>query len=56
MLMYFCTSGSLPTDLLDRANTLIGIWRGIGRPTAFGNFALGRNYESINENKSSAES
>lgn len=33
--------------MLERANTLIGAWRGIGRPIAFANFALGSNYESV---------
>jgi nicotinamidase-related amidase len=43
-------SESIPADLLGRANALIGAWRSIGRPIAFANFALGSNYESVNEN------
>lgn len=40
----------LPTDMLDRANSLIGLWRSTGRPLVFANFALGSKYESVNEN------
>lgn len=39
----------LPTDILNRANALIRAWRSTGRPIVFANFALGSNYELVNE-------
>ncbi len=55
LMMHFQTdvfsvlADKLPTDMLDRANALIGAWRSTGRPVVFANFALGSNYESVNE-------
>ena len=37
--------GEQPSPLLDRCNSLIGRWRGTGRPVFFPNFFLGAAYE-----------
>lgn len=43
-------AGTLPRDMLDRANSLIRAWRNLRRPIVFANFALGPHYEAVHKN------